>query len=97
MDDSRDSSTAGSRFAASMPEAYRSRWNDEQQDLHAQIVARRGPALIHAVYQSSHHSDAAFTLAVRVGVTAHHWRFGDMPPQPQVADSQVPPMKRVFP
>lgn len=47
MDDSRDSSMAGSRFAASMPEAYRSRWNDEQQELHARIVDRRGPALIH--------------------------------------------------
>lgn len=52
-----------------------------------------GPPLIHAVYRPAHHSDEAFTLAVRVGVVAHHWRFGDMPPQPQVPDSQVPPIR----
>lgn len=52
-----------------------------------------GPALIHAVYRPSHHSDAAFALAVRIGVAAHHWRFGDMPPQPQVPDSQVAPIR----
>ena len=52
-----------------------------------------GPPLIHAVYRPSHHGDEAFTLAVRVGVAAHHWRFGNMPPQPQVADSQVPPIR----
>jgi hypothetical protein len=44
---------------------------------------------VHAVYRPSHHGDEAFTLAVRRGVVAHHWRFGDMPPQPQVSDSQV--------
>jgi cytochrome c len=44
----------------------------------------RGPPLLHIVYEPSHHSDAAFMLAVRNGVAAHHWRFGDMPPQPQV-------------
>lgn len=48
-----------------------------------------GPPLIHAVYRPGHHGDEAFALAVRLGVAAHHWRFGDMPPQPQVADSQV--------
>ena len=44
----------------------------------------RGPPLLHIVYEPSHHSDASFTLAVRNGVAAHHWRFGNMPPQPQV-------------
>ncbi len=26
---------------------------------------------------------------MRNGVSAHHWRFGDMPPQPQVATAEV--------
>ena len=44
----------------------------------------QGPPLLHIIYEPSHHSDAAFVLAARTGVAAHHWRFGDMPPQPQV-------------
>ncbi|GAB5470536.1 MAG: hypothetical protein Kilf2KO_35660 [Rhodospirillales bacterium] len=39
----------------------------------------RGPPLIHRIYQPSHHGDRAFRLAVRQGVRAHHWKFGDMP------------------
>ena len=42
----------------------------------------QGPPLIHDYYKPSHHGDAAFHRAVRQGVTAHHWHFGDMPPQP---------------
>lgn len=41
-----------------------------------------GPSLVHRVYHPAHHADIAFELAVRRGVRAHHWRFGDMPPQP---------------
>ncbi|MDQ4079993.1 MAG: cytochrome c [Gemmatimonadota bacterium] len=44
----------------------------------------QGPPLLHVTYEPSHHSDASFVLAVRQGVAAHHWRFGNMPPQPQV-------------
>jgi mono/diheme cytochrome c family protein len=44
----------------------------------------QGPPLLHIIYEPSHHSDAAFVLAARTGVAAHHWRFGNMPPQPQV-------------
>ena len=40
----------------------------------------RGPALLHPVYEPSHHSDASFQMAVRYGTRAHHWKFGDMPP-----------------
>lgn len=46
----------------------------------------QGPPLLHIIYEPSHHSDASFVLAVQRGVAAHHWGFGDMPPQPQ-ADS----------
>lgn len=49
----------------------------------------QGPPLAHRVYEPSHHGDAAFTLAVRNGVAAHHWRFGDMPAQPTVAAEDV--------
>ena len=37
----------------------------------------------------AHHGDAAFLLAVRNGVRAHHWRFGDMPPQPGLTGAEV--------
>jgi mono/diheme cytochrome c family protein len=48
-----------------------------------------GPPLVHRIYGPGHHGDAAFLLAVRRGVRAHHWRFGDMPPQPQVGGEEV--------
>jgi mono/diheme cytochrome c family protein len=48
-----------------------------------------GPALVHRTYQPAHHADVAFELAVRRGVRAHHWRFGDMPPQPAVTAAEV--------
>lgn len=40
----------------------------------------KGPPFLHPVYEPSHHGDAAFQAAVRHGVRAHHWKFGDMPP-----------------
>lgn len=48
-----------------------------------------GPPLVDVVYRPSHHADSAFTLAVRRGVRAHHWLFGDMPPQPVVTDREL--------
>jgi mono/diheme cytochrome c family protein len=51
--------------------------------------SERGPPLLHVIYEPSHHSDAAFMLAVRNGVAAHHWRFGDMPPQPHVDSASL--------
>lgn len=48
-----------------------------------------GPPLAHRVYEPSHHSDHAFYLAARNGVAAHHWRFGNMPAQPQVSEADV--------
>ena len=49
----------------------------------------QGPPLVHIIYEPSHHADAAFILAARNGVRAHHWRFGDMPPLPDVGDETV--------
>jgi mono/diheme cytochrome c family protein len=39
----------------------------------------QGPALVHKIYEPSHHDDAAFQRAAANGVRAHHWQFGDMP------------------
>ncbi|NOX76717.1 MAG: cytochrome c [Gammaproteobacteria bacterium] len=55
---------------------------------------RQGPPFIHRFYKPSHHADPAFYRAPLKGVTAHHWRFGDMPPVPGITrkdlDSIVP-------
>ena len=48
-----------------------------------------GPPLVDRTYTSGLHADIAFTLAVRRGVRAHHWRFGDMPAQPEVSDAEL--------
>lgn len=38
------------------------------------------PPLVHKIYEPGHHGDESFQRAVALGVPAHHWRFGDMPP-----------------
>lgn len=48
-----------------------------------------GPPLVHDYYNPGHHADAAFRMAVARGVRQHHWRFGNMPPQPQVTEQQT--------
>lgn len=48
-----------------------------------------GPPLVHRIYEPSHHSDYAFQIAVANGVRAHHWRFGDMPPQRGLTQAEV--------
>lgn len=48
-----------------------------------------GPPLVHDIYNPGHHADAAFHLAVQRGVPTHHWRFGDMPPLPDVTKKEV--------
>lgn len=49
----------------------------------------QGPPLVHDIYNPGHHSDEAFYFAARQGVRQHHWRFGNMPPQPQATDAQL--------
>ena len=51
--------------------------------------AQAGPPLVHRIYEPSHHSDAAFRLAITRGVRAHHWRFGNMPPMPEMDSSAI--------
>lgn len=49
----------------------------------------QGPPLVHRVYEPRHHADYAFVLAIRQGVRAHHWRFGDMPPVEGISDEET--------
>jgi mono/diheme cytochrome c family protein len=49
----------------------------------------KAPPLVHKIYEPSHHGDMAFLMAVQRGVRAHHWRFGDMPPQSGLTPSDV--------
>ena len=49
----------------------------------------QGPPLVHIIYEPSHHADPSFVLAVRNGVRAHHWTFGDMAPVPGITDDEI--------
>ena len=53
-----------------------------------------GPPLVHSVYRPAHHADVAFALAVRQGVRAHHWRFGDMPAQADASSDEIEAITR---
>ena len=48
----------------------------------------QGPSFLSPIYAASHHSDASFFLAVKQGVRAHHWQFGDMPAIPDVTSDE---------
>ena len=49
----------------------------------------QGPPLVHRIYEPNHHADISFRLAVRNGVRAHHWPFGNMAPVEGVSDDDV--------
>ena len=49
----------------------------------------QGPPLVHRIYEPGHHQDFAFRNAVRNGVMAHHWQFGNMPPVPGLSDNDI--------
>ena len=49
----------------------------------------QGPPLVDNIYNSSHHANLAFNLAVKNGVRSHHWRFGDMKPIPDVSPIMI--------
>ena len=54
------------------------------------IGTETGPPLIYVAYRPSIHADYAITSAIKNGVVAHHWRFGNMPPQQGVAEADIP-------
>lgn len=47
------------------------------------------PPLVHKIYEPSHHGDASFMRAAFVGVPAHHWPFGDMPPVEGITEAEM--------
>ena len=49
----------------------------------------QGPPLLHEIYEPGHHPDASFQRAVKQGVMSHHWRFGNMPPVPDLSRKDV--------
>ena len=49
----------------------------------------QGPSHLSEVYEPNHHSDVAFVLAARRGVSPHHWSFGPMPPIGGLSDSEL--------
>jgi mono/diheme cytochrome c family protein len=53
------------------------------------VGTAQGPSFLSNIYVPSHHSDASIYLAVKQGVRAHHWTFGDMPALPQVTEGEV--------
>jgi mono/diheme cytochrome c family protein len=55
-----------------------------------------GPPLIHDIYNPGHHSDAAFYMAALKGVRGHHWRYGNMPAQPQASKKDLVPLHRGY-
>ena len=46
-----------------------------------------GPPLVNNIYNPGHHDDASFFRAMQKGTGAHHWQFGNMPAQNQVASA----------
>jgi cytochrome c2 len=46
-----------------------------------------GPPLVNDIYNPGHHDDASFFRAMQKGTGAHHWQFGNMPAQNQVAST----------
>lgn len=50
---------------------------------------QQGPPLVHQIYEPGHHGDPAFFRAVEMGVRAHHWGFGAMPPVEGVSRADV--------
>ena len=47
--------------------------------------SEQGSPLVNDIYNPGHHADEAFIRATRLGVRQHHWRFGNMEPQPQIS------------
>ena len=53
------------------------------------VGTQTGPPLVHIIYEPGHHPDASFRNAVKNGVAAHHWSFGNMPPRPELSDDDI--------
>ncbi len=49
----------------------------------------RGPTFLSKIYEPGHHGDPSFHLAVKRGVRAHHWAFGNMPKISGISKEEV--------
>ncbi|NOZ42182.1 MAG: cytochrome c [Alphaproteobacteria bacterium] len=49
----------------------------------------KGPTFLSEIYNPGHHPDGSFYYAANKGVIQHHWRFGNMPPRPEVSAKDV--------
>jgi len=47
------------------------------------------PPLVHRIYEPGHHGDQAFLMAAQLGVRAHHWPFGNMPPVDGITEAEI--------
>jgi mono/diheme cytochrome c family protein len=77
-----------------LPEVFaagESQYNSHCAPCHgpAATGSAQGPSFLSQIYAPNHHSDASFFLAVKQGVRAHHWQFGDMPALPEVTPEHV--------
>ena len=85
--------------AVSVPEALSVRalagqksWEANCASCHGRNAAGQqeiAPPLVHIIYEPGHHGDESFQRAVALGVRAHHWPFGDMPPVEGLSRSDV--------
>ena len=69
------------------------RWCSSCHGRHA-AGSDAGPPLVPRIYRPAHDPDVAFVLAIQRGVRSHHWRFGDMPPQPGLSAREVATLVR---
>ena len=53
------------------------------------VGTNQGPPLIDRTYYPGHHNDFSIRNAIKNGVRAHHWNFGNMLPVPGVTEDDA--------
>ena len=53
------------------------------------LGTNQGPPLLWDLYVSNHHPDKRMALSISDGVSQHHWRYGDMPAQTHLNETEV--------
>lgn len=73
-----------------MAQAGQAAFDEKCAQCHGRSAAgsKKGPPLVHRLYEPSHHANASFWRAVQKGVQAHHWNYGNMP-RTGVSDSDM--------
>ncbi|MBT8213723.1 MAG: cytochrome c [Acidimicrobiia bacterium] len=83
--------TGGTSASAGDPDAGKQLYDANCASCHGDDLrgTDKGTSHLSVVYEPSHHGDAAFSLAVKLGVRQHHWDFGDMPPVEGLSDADL--------